>query len=119
MKTIASLLLACVIVSVAEAQPTTFTLNGLPSFGARGDGSIQPGDSIGISPMTGFEIFIGAPGVTNAWLPGETSQDTRTTGSTNGYNMRGLTYDPVSGNLVFVDTHEGSGGTVSGAERYT
>jgi hypothetical protein len=28
--------------------------------------------------------------------------------------MRGLTYDPISGNVIFVDTHEGSGGTVGG-----
>ena len=47
---------------VLQAQPTTFTLNPLTTFGTRGDGSIQPGDSIGISPITGNDIQISAPG---------------------------------------------------------
>jgi hypothetical protein len=87
---------------------TTFTLNPYPSFGSRGDGSIQPGDSIGISPFTGNNIIISAPGVASSIQPGDV--DVRPTGSTNGYNMRGLSYDPVSGNLVFVDNHEGQAG---------
>ena len=49
--------------------------------------------------------------VIDAWYPGEPIQDTRATGSTNGFNMRGLSWDPVSKNVVFVDTHLGSGGT--------
>src|SRR5438046_2943685 len=88
--------------SIASAQ-TTFTLNGLSSFGSRGDGSIQPGDSIGTSPLTSYTVLISAPGVTAAWFPGEITQDVRPTGSTNGFNMRGLAFDSVSGNLVFVD----------------
>src|SRR5262249_26251865 len=43
-------------------------------------------------------------------------------GSTNGFNMRGIAYDPVSGKLVFVDTHAGSGGSsniVANAAIYT
>ncbi|HEU0040552.1 MAG TPA: hypothetical protein VFR76_14900, partial [Verrucomicrobiae bacterium] len=102
------------VVCALQAQ-TTWTLNPLTSFGTRGDGSIQPGDSIGTSPLTGNNILISAPGATNAWQPGETVQDQRPTGSTNGFNMRGLTYDPVSGNLVFCDTHLGSAGSVGGA----
>ena len=38
-------------------------MNQLTPFGIRGDGSIQPGDSIGISPYTGFNVLISAPGV--------------------------------------------------------
>jgi hypothetical protein len=105
--------LYCALFSVAcalQAQ-TTWTLNPLTSFGTRGDGSIQPGDSIGTSPVTGYNVLVSAPGITNAWFPGETAYDQRPTGSTNGFNMRGLTYDPVSGNLIFCDTHEGSGGS--------
>lgn len=104
--------------TIANAA-TTFTLNPFFTFGGtpfRGDGSIQPGDSIGFSPLTGYEVLISAgPNYTNAWFPGEPAQDIRPTGSTNGFNMRGLTWDAVSGNLIFVDTHEGSGGTVSGS----
>src|SRR5205809_642928 len=102
------------VVGALQAQ-TTWTLNPLTAFVTRGDGSIQPGDSIGTSPLTGNNILITAPGVTNAWQPGETVQDQRPTGSTNGFNMRGLAYDSVSGNLIFVDTHLGSGGSVGGA----
>src|SRR6266550_9081383 len=99
------LVLYCAVFGVGcalQAQ-TTWTLNPLTAFGTRGDGSIQPGDSIGTSPLTGNNILISAPGVTNAWQPGETVQDQRLMGSTNGFNMRGLTYDSVSGNLIFVD----------------
>ncbi len=110
------LLFFSLFATIANAA-TTFTLNPFFTFGGtpfRGDGSIQPGDTIGISPLTGYPVLISAPTVTNAWFPNETVQDQRTTGSTNGFNMRGLTWDPVSGNLIFCDTHEGSGGTVSG-----
>ncbi|MGI8966474.1 MAG: hypothetical protein ACR2H1_10370, partial [Limisphaerales bacterium] len=82
---------------------TISTLTPLTSFGARGDGSIQPGDSIGTNPQSGNNVQISAPGgvgVQSGDLPA----------STNGFNMRGLSYDPISGNLVFVDTHSGSGG---------
>ena len=102
--------------ALAVQGATTFTLNPMTTFGGtpfRGDGSIQPGDSMGISPLTGYEVFVSAPTVTSAWFPGETAQDVRPTGSTNGFNMRGLTYDPTSGNLIFIDTHEGSGGSAN------
>src|SRR3989475_9235322 len=90
-------LLPIVIVPIANAA-TTFTLNALGTFGGtpfRGDGSIQPvlapgtSDSMGFSPYTGYEVRISAPGATNSWYPGETTQDQRPTGSTNGFNMRG------------------------------
>jgi hypothetical protein len=113
----AVLFLLCLTATIVHAA-TTFTLNPLSTFGGtpfRGDGSIQPGDSMGFSPLTGYEVLVSAPTVTNAWFPNEPVQDQRPTGSTNGFNMRGLTYDPTSGNLIFVDTHEGSGGTVGGA----
>src|SRR5437667_1611307 len=96
-------LLPIVIVPIASAQ-TTFTLNALGTFGGapfRGDGSIQPGDSMGFSPLTGLEVKVSAPGVTNAWFPGEPTYDIRAAGSTNGFNMRGLTFDSISGNLIF------------------
>src|SRR5439155_8299101 len=99
--------LATILPTATRAQ-TTFTLNQFTPFGSRGDGSIQPGDSIGTSPLTGFNVLISAPTVSNAWFTGETVQDQRTGGSTNGFNMRGLAYDGVSGNLIFVDTHLGS-----------
>src|SRR5690349_6434782 len=101
-------------VIVSATAQTTYTLNPFPSFGNRGDGSIQPGDSISFSPYTGFNVLISAPTVSNAWFAGETVQDQRTTGSTNGFNMRGLGWDPVSGNVIFIDTHLGSGGSVGG-----
>src|SRR3954447_26328660 len=83
------------IVSNLHAQ-TTYTLNPLSSFGGtpfRGDGSIQPvngvgpSDSLGLNPVTGYEVRITAPGATNAWFLGEPAQDVRATGSTNGFNM--------------------------------
>ena len=112
------------ILSTAKAQ-TIFTLNGLSTFGSRGDGSVQPGDSIGISPVTGNDVQISAPFVSpNSYgvqpndpsgqsitnIVGTTTNVTVLPNATNGFNMRGLAYDPVSGNLVFVDTHTGSGG---------
>jgi hypothetical protein len=100
-------LLALLIVSAcaatAQAQ-NTFTLNPLITFGTRSDGSIQPGDSMGVNPQTGNEVKVSAPG-------GYGIQLGDPTGSTNGFNMRGLAWDPVSTNLVFVDTHSGSGGS--------
>src|ERR1043166_6858670 len=109
-------LIAIAIASVANAA-TTFTLNGLVTFGPRGDGSVQPvagfgpSDTLGTSPYTGLPVLISAPGATNAWYPNETTIDARPTGSTNGFNMRGIGYDPVSGNVLLVDTHSGSGGS--------
>ncbi|HEX3628368.1 MAG TPA: hypothetical protein VH280_23415, partial [Verrucomicrobiae bacterium] len=93
------------MISAASAQ-TTVTLDPLTSFGPRGDGSIQPGDSIGINPVTGNNVAISAPGGYGI-QPGDTGAAPV---STNGFNMRGLAFDPISGNLVFVDTHSGSGG---------
>jgi hypothetical protein len=115
-------LITVAIASIANAA-TTFTLNGLGTFGPRGDGSVQPvsnvgfpagvSDSIGFSPYTGYEVRITAQGTTNAWFPNEGLIDARTGGSTNGFNMRGLTYDPVSGNVILVDTHSGTSGSNS------
>src|SRR5438270_11304539 len=93
---------------------TTFTLNSLGNFGSgaspyRGDGSIQPGDSLGINPITGNNIIISAPNI-NFYQPGESTYDARGVNScTNGFDMRGITYDPTSGNVIFCDTHSGSG----------
>jgi hypothetical protein len=97
--------IAIAVISTARAQ-TTFTLDPLTSFGGRGDGSIQPGDSIGINPQSGNNVTISAPGGYGI-QPGDSIAAPI---STNGFNMRGLTYDPTSGNLIFVDTHTGSGG---------
>lgn len=98
---------------------TTFTLNPLGSFGTGASGtntagSIQPSESLGISPLTGFTVYVSAQNTPIALYPGETVQDARTTGSTNGFNMRGITYDPTSGNLIMCDTHLGSAGSVGG-----
>ncbi|HZM02060.1 MAG TPA: hypothetical protein VFC44_03465 [Candidatus Saccharimonadales bacterium] len=91
--------------TMAQAQ-TTFTLDPLTSFGIRGDGSIQPGDSIGTNPQSGNNVLISASGGYGI-QPGDLA------GGTNGFNMRGIAYDSISGNLVFVDTHEGSGGSAN------
>jgi hypothetical protein len=115
-------------VCISNAQ-TTFTLNSLFNFGStatpyRGDGSIQPGDTLGgTSPYTGYPVLISSGGspnfpfASNVWYVcptnaalNETNVDQRGTGSTNGFNMRGLTFDNVSGNLIFIDPHNGSGG---------
>ena len=113
MKSFKTLLIAALgcrlAASLAVAQPATFTLNPFPSFGSRGDGSIQPGDSIGVSPVTGNNVTISAPGGFGI-QPGDS---TAAPVSTNGFNMRGLTFDSVSGNLIFVDTHSGSGGSTT------
>src|SRR5258707_10150521 len=102
-------LVTCILTCLAGPAPaqTTFTLNPLSSFGSRGDGSVQPGDSIGTSPQSGFDIKISAQGV--GIQPGDT--DVRGTGSTNGYNMRGIAYDPISGKVILVDTHAGQAGS--------
>src|SRR5215831_9031312 len=94
---------------------TTFTLNPMFTFGSdaspvRGDGSIQPCDTMGISPATGLPVIISGPTLNCFWNPGEATYDVRPSGSTNGFNMRGITYDAVSGNVIFCDTHSGSGG---------
>jgi hypothetical protein len=103
-------ILAAVCLAATASAQTTYTLNPLTSFGGRGDGSIQPGDSIGTSPVTGHTIQISAPftaGVAYGVQPGDLN------GATNGFNMRGIAYDPVSGNLIFVDTHAGQGGSAT------
>src|SRR2546426_4926917 len=97
-------LIAISIVLLLRVQ-TTFTLNPLSTFGngASGTnvpGSIQPAESLGISPLTGFTVYVTAQNTPSAWYVGETNQDTRASGSTNGFNMRGITYDPTSGNLI-------------------
>src|SRR6185295_11177396 len=115
MKKIVSCLVASLVgLSLASAQ-TTKTLNPFATFGPNGDGSVNPGQSIGISPALVQPVYISAQGTPTAWFTGEATQDVRATGSTNGFNMRGITYDPTSGNLILCDTHEGSGGTVGGA----
>src|SRR5258706_9811882 len=73
-------LFAIVTVSLSNAQ-NNYTLNPLTSFGSRGDGSIQPGDSIGVLTLD------------------------------SAFNQRGLACDPITTNLVWVDTHSGSGGS--------
>jgi len=101
---VTSLFLALTLTAV-NAQ-TTYTLDAPASFGTRGDGSIQPDDSIGTNPQSGNDIKISAPGGHGI----QSGDSTAAPISTNGFNMRGLTYDPISGNLIFVDTHTGSGG---------
>ena len=59
---------------------TSTMLSPLTTFGNAGDGTIQPGATDPYPPM-----------------------DT-------GSNQRGIAYDPVSGNVVLVDTHSGGGG---------
>src|SRR6476469_1912786 len=100
-------LLSCLLLFTSlcvSNAATTFKLNPLFNFGStadpvRFDGSIQPGDNIGTSPATGLPVYItGVPAqapvgitLTNTWNPGETTYDQRAAGSTNGFNMRGLT----------------------------
>src|SRR5438046_2099781 len=103
-----SVLLSFAIVCTLQAQ-TTFTLNPLSTFGngASGTnipGNIQPGESVGTSPINGNNVIVSAQGI--GVQPGDAPP------STNGFNMRGLSFDPISGNLVFVDTHGGSGGSL-------
>src|SRR4051812_14517700 len=90
---------------------TTFTLNPLGTFGSGASvtntaGYIQPGESLGISPINGNNVVVSSIGY--GVQPGDS---TSTPTSTNGFNMRGLSYDPVSGNLVLVDTHTGQNGS--------
>ena len=113
-RVLTSFVIAATTFSIANAA-TTFTLNPFATFGPNGDGSVNPGQSIGISPSLAQPVLISAQGTPSAWFTGEAAQDQRTTGSTNGFNMRGITYDPTSGNFILCDTHEGSGGTVGGA----
>src|SRR5438046_5907374 len=76
----------CVLVTLsaflANAQ-NNYTLNPLITFGPHADGSIQPGDSVGVLTLD------------------------------NAFNQRGLSCDPLTTNLVFVDTHSGSGGSTN------
>src|ERR1017187_5247526 len=96
MKMIRSILISTLIplgvISTAHAQ-TSYTLNPLNTLGTRGDGSIQPGDSIGTNPQTGNPIAISAPYVNP--------------------NSYGVQPGDVNTNLVFVDTHEGSAGSAA------
>src|SRR5437879_3025402 len=95
-----ALLMMATVLSANAA--TTFTLNPLTTFGGNGDGSIRPGQSIGLSPLTGNDIRISSlnGGATGGIQPGDS---TNAPVSTNGFNMRGLAYDAVSANLIFVD----------------
>jgi hypothetical protein len=115
------LTLFVILFGSAANAANTLALNPYFTFGVRGDGSIQPGDSLGTSPMTGYQVLISAPNTPAAWYINptnsalnETNLDVRATGSTNGFNMRGITYDPTSGNVLLVDTHLGSAGSVGG-----
>src|SRR5580765_6642709 len=95
--------------SIAKAQ-NNFSLNPSFLFGPHTDGSIRPGDSIGLSPINGNDVQISAPtvnGISYGIQPGDSPTAPV---STNGFNMRGMAYDPVSSNLVFVDTHTGQNG---------
>ncbi len=90
------LLLSFVLFSLSgtlQAQ-SNFTLNPLTTFGGNADGSIRPGDQPWVSAPNGV-------GTQPGDLPG----------ATNGFNQRGISYDPVSRSLVYVDTHSGSGGS--------
>src|SRR5688572_30349957 len=95
MKNFLLILAVSLSVSSVRAQ-NNFTLNPLVAFGVNGDGSIRPGDQPWVSAQGGVGTQIGD-------LPG----------STNGFNQRGLSFDPVSGHLVYVDTHAGSGGSAA------
>jgi len=85
-------LLLPVLACSLHAQ-TDFTLNPLTPFGGNGDGSIRPGDQPWVSG------------------PGTLPQPGDLPGATNGLNQRGISYDPVSRSLVYVDTRSGSGGS--------
>jgi hypothetical protein len=110
-----SVLLAAATALNLSAQ-TTFTLNPLVSFGTGASGtntsgSIQPGESLGTSPINGNSVIVSAltvAGVNSSYgvQPGDAPP------STNGFNMRGLSFDPITGNLIFVDTHGGNGGSL-------
>src|SRR4051812_4625264 len=89
----------------------TFTLNPLNTFGTGASGTntagyIQPGESLGLSPINGNNVVVSSLGY--GVQPGDSATAPV---STNGFNMRGLSYDPVSGNLVLVDTHTGQSGS--------
>src|ERR1051325_5656195 len=101
MKLTLSLPIALIGMSVALAAhgANMATLNPLLSFGNHADGSIRPGDSLGNSPFTGKEVDFSAPGL--GIQLGDPSY------ATNGGNMRGLAYDPVTKHLVFLDPHDG------------
>src|SRR4051794_40318215 len=75
--------MACfVVLSTGVIRAQTVkALNPFPSFGPSGNGRIEPGS-------------------TDPLLEGGASD-----------NQRGLAVDPVSGNLVFVDTHSGANGS--------
>src|SRR5947209_10623342 len=71
--------------SLANAQ-TIYQLSPLSTFGTHSDGTIRPGDN---PPST-----LGSQGLFDT-----------------GFNQRGMAFDPVSNNIIVVDTHSGSGGS--------
>src|SRR5690242_4408485 len=100
--------LIAILFGAAAQAASTYTLNPLNTFtgvNGVGDGSIKPGQSLGISPLTGNEVDISAPnvdltgGVTNIANPNgygfgaQPNDRTNAPNSTAGFNMRGLAYD--------------------------
>jgi len=66
---------------------------------------------MGFSPLMDLKVLVSAPTVTNAWFPGEAAQ-----GPTDHWFNERLQHawshvGSVSGNLIFIDTHTGSGGS--------
>lgn len=85
---------------------TSYTLDSASDFGTHGDGSIRPGDIIGTNPQNGNTVYISSLNNVGA----QTGDLTANPNQTNGFNQRGMTYDNVTGHLIFVDTRTGSGG---------
>jgi hypothetical protein len=86
---------------------TTYTLNPATDFGTNFDGSIRPGNGIGFSPVNGNDVKICT--LNNVGVqPGDLIASPI---QTNGFNQRGMTYDAVTGHLIFVDTRTGQGGS--------
>jgi hypothetical protein len=102
--------LVVTLTSIQANAQSTYTLNPLNNFGTQGDGSIRPGDSIGTNPQSGNDIKISA----QAGVGQQPGDSTAGPNSIAGFNMRGLSADPVTGNLILVDTHTGSGGVTNG-----
>src|SRR5438105_4035559 len=82
LRTSLTAILLTLSVSLVNAQ-NNYTLNPLTSFGGNGDGSIRPGQSIGVLTLDA------------------------------DFNQRGLACDPLTTNLVLVDTHSGSAGSTN------
>lgn len=94
MKNLLLILAVSLAVVPSVCAQNNFTLSPLTTFGVNGDGSVRPGDQPWVSAPNGVGTQFGD-------LPG----------STNGFNQRGISFDPVSGHLVYVDTHTGSAGS--------